>query len=203
MTNVTTSSEVHVPKVQTTTQATQSTRQLPAMPVVKKNNNPVDPLVVPEPLDTTPIHIFVENSKNNNLKTLYELLTKLDKRLSVQANPTPDEAGIYLEGLYKVLVNVLETEMTDLNFRNHWTLVMRMITEFPNGGFGPHRLRRGNHNWSLGHEKFLHMEALLNLIDASVRHRGEFRTFTNMPKVMVGLSGQAQGQLGKFYSTFG
>lgn len=173
---------------------------LPSVPVVRQQ--PVEGLGAKNPLDTTPIADVVASANSVNLSNFYEKLKHLDRALSVKVQSTPEEAAALMQQVYNVLVNVVERPASDSDFANHWNLAMRMLTETPDGGFTGARLWRGKPFWSLGKEKFDHWEALWNLIDASVRHRGEYRNFVNQRRVMVGFSGGAQGRLGIFYRTF-
>lgn len=173
---------------------------IPAVPVVRKRE--VEGLGIRNPLDTTPISEVVAAAKNLNLSAFYEKLQHLDRSLSDKVQTTPEEAAKLMQQTYQVLVNIVERSAADSDFANHWNLAMRMITETPDGGFSAARLWRGKPYWALGKEKFDHFEAVWNLIDASVRHRSEYRSFVNQRRVMVGFSGGAQGRLGIFYRSF-
>lgn len=182
-------------------QQTVASKRLPSMPVVRQAKAEVHGTSTP--LSTTPLNELLAKTNDLNIKALYEKLARLDKNLSTSVLTTPEEAAKHLADLYRVIVNVVERPSSEIEFANAWTLVMRMITETPAGGFSAKRLWRGKPFWNEGHEAFMHFEAIWNLIDASVRHRKDYVRFVNEKKVMIGFSGPAQGRLGIFYRSFG
>lgn len=190
-------------QVQKFAQAAQPVRKVnvPSMPVVR-TKEAVSGLKNPDPLSTTPIKDVVARTGDENLAQFYEKLQRLDAKMGPGIASTPEQAGDLMGDVYRVIVNMVERPSTDIDFANHWNLLMRMITETPDGGFQADRLFRGKPFWSLGHEKFTHFEAVWNLLDASVRYREQYGRFVNEKKVMAGFSGGAQGRLGIFYRSF-
>ena len=175
---------------------------VPSMPVVRKTEA-VNGLRNPDPLSSTPIKEVVSRVGDANLSQFHEKLMHLDEKMGAGFTTTPEQSAGYMEKLYLVIVNMVERPASDIDFANHWNLLLRMITETPAGGFQPDRLFRGKPFWNLGHEKFVHFEALWNLIDATVRYREKYGRFVNEKKVMAGFSGSAQGRIGIFYRSFG
>lgn len=179
----------------------QAKRAIPAMPVVVATK--AERKGIPNPLSDTPLAEVAARSNSNDIKHLHEKLLGLDKKLGSGVVTSIEEAGKLMADVYRALVNVVERPSSETEFAALWTFTLRVMTETPNGGFSPARLWRGKPQWPLSHEEFLHFESLWNLIDASVRHRGEYSRFVNEKKVMIGFSGSAQGRLGIFYRSFG
>lgn len=176
-------------------------RSIPAMPVVAAPKAARHGAV--NPLSDTPLAEVVAKSGSTDIAHLHEKLLGLDRKLSTSVSTSIEEAGKLMSDLYRALVNVVERPSSEMEFAALWTFTMRVITETPLGGFTPQRLWRGKPQWPLSHEEFLHFESIWNLIDASVRHRGDYGRFVNEKKVMIGFSGAAQGRLGFFYRSFG
>lgn len=174
---------------------------MPSMPVVRQD--PVKTAATTNPLSVQPIADTVKLAEDPNLTSFYERLVYLDKALGYTSSPTVEEAAVHLQNYYQVIVNLVERPATDLEFATHWTLLLRMNSESPAGGFLSDRLFRGKAYWKLGHEKMTHFESLWNLMDATVRHRADYKAFVNDRLVMKGFTGGAQGRLGSFYRNFG
>lgn len=175
--------------------------KIPPLPVVRQE--PIKPFSNVTPLSDTPLDQWLNTIGSTSLAVLHEKLAYLDAQLGPGTQTSPEQAGKLMADAYKVLVNAIERETDDREFNAIWTLIMRMITETPKGGFSGQRLWRGKAFWTLSEPKFTHFEALWNLVDATVRHGKGYKSFVNEKKVLIGFSGPAQGRLGNFYRLMG
>lgn len=173
----------------------------PAMPQVKKAERK-SPYRPDAKLGETPLPDFVSRVNDPNLTHWYEKLQRYDLLLSDRTSSSIEQHAKVMGELYRAIVNIVERPATELEFANHWAVTMRMFAEGVHGGFLGNRIFIGKPEWSLGHEKFLHFEALVNLIDASIRHGKDYVRFVNEKTVMRGFTGDAQGRLGIYYRHF-
>lgn len=176
--------------------------KFPKAPTVGNTSHQASGYRVPKPLMEGDVKDWIAKVGNADLTVLYEELLYLDELLSTERNLTAEAAAQPLMSLYTKIKSVVETPAKELDFRNKWTLVLRMMSESPKGGLLANRVFRGKPWWTKGHEEFRHFEAIYSLIDASVRYGKDYNKFVEEKNVMRGFTPQGQGQLGLFYREF-
>ena len=140
--------------------------------------------------------------KNIGMQILIKNLEDMNLAFSRRVQTTPQQAGANMVSLHRVLLNVLNTDKTQAEFRAQWNFVLTFFKENEADGFSMTRMYRGAPFWTLSHDEYQTFQALINLIEASNRWGVEgcrkHINFVKLTKHPVTESGR--GRLLSFYN---
>lgn len=178
----------------------------PVVMVSAKRNGLVSiPLktIVPSEEQTLAQLIDNANKENNlNMQILIENLSGIERNLSRAVETTPAESAKHMQSLYRVLTQAINADKTHQQFKQEWSLIVKLFKEKENGGFSGARLYRGVAFWALGHDEYKHYQSLMNLIEASNRWgTQEMKKYVNLTSCVVHpISEAGRGRLLSYYA---
>ena len=155
-------------------QASQATEQtkveapVKPTPVPQPANRPQAPVktIVPVAVEQTVSSITtVANEKGDlRMQTLIQTLETLEKNLSRRVQINMDDVAKNMVGLHNCLLNVINGNKTNAEFKQQWELVLKFFEEKKDDGFGMNRLYRGVAFWPKSQDEYVHFQSLVNLI---------------------------------------
>ena len=155
-------------------QASQATEQTEVVapvkpaPVPQPANRPQAPVktIVPVAVEQTVSSITaVANEKGDlRMQTLIQTLETLEKNLSRRVQINMDDVAKNMVGLHNCLLNVINGNKTNAEFKQQWEFVLKFFEEKKNDGFGMNRLYRGVAFWPKSQDEYVHFQSLVNLI---------------------------------------
>ncbi len=155
-------------------QASQATEQtkveapVKPTPVPQPANRPQAPVktIVPVAVEQTVSSITtIANEKGDlRMQTLIQTLETLEKNLSRRVQINMDDVAKNMVGLHNCLLNVINGNKTNAEFKQQWELVLKFFEEKKDDGFGMNRLYRGVAFWPKSQDEYVHFQSLVNLI---------------------------------------
>ena len=155
-------------------QASQATEQTEVVapvkptPVPQPANRPQAPVktIVPVAVEQTVSSMTaVANEKGDlRMQTLIQTLETLEKNLSRRVQINMDDVAKNMVGLHNCLLNVINGNKTNAEFKQQWEFVLKFFEEKKDDGFGMNRLYRGVAFWPKSQDEYVHFQSLVNLI---------------------------------------
>lgn len=163
--------EIPVVEANQASQATEQTKveaPVKPTPVPQPANRPQAPVktIVPVAVEQTVSSITtVANEKGDlRMQTLIQTLETLEKNLSRRVQINMDDVAKNMVGLHNCLLNVINGNKTNAEFKQQWELVLKFFEEKKDDGFGMNRLYRGVAFWPKSQDEYVHFQSLVNLI---------------------------------------
>ena len=155
-------------------QASQATEQtkveapVKPTPVPQPANRPQAPVktIVPVAVEQTVSSMTADANEKGDLRmqTLIQTLETLEKNLSRRVQINMDDVAKNMVGLHNCLLNVINGNKTNAEFKQQWELVLKFFEEKKDDGFGMNRLYRGVAFWPKSQDEYVHFQSLVNLI---------------------------------------
>ena len=110
------------------------------------------------------LEVLLEAAQDSSVAILAERLSHYNERLSSRTQMPMVDVANTMVGLYNQLVNVFNSEGSDVAFRQRWGVVLKVFQKYQNDGLALTRVYRGVAHWPKGQEEYRHFQSLVNLI---------------------------------------
>ena len=110
------------------------------------------------------LEALLASAKDSSVSILAERLNHYNDRLSSRTQMPMVDVANTMVGLYNQLVNVFNSEGSDVAFRQRWGVVLKVFQQYKNDGLSLTRIYRGVAHWPKGQDEYRHFQSLVNLI---------------------------------------